>query len=209
MEGFLTLDAGNNWGRPAKDNPDNTNEVYLRQSLLGPYISRNLGIWKCPADKSLSTINGKRYPHVRTVSMNNWVGDYDALTGEDGFRSVLWGPGRIVRKTSDMTFPTPAGTFVLLDERADSINDGYFTTNMEGFEPQIPGKLILSSWPSSYHNGAGGLNFADGHSEIRKWVDPRTKMNSKPDFHLLDSPTFPSPNNRDVRWLQERATSKK
>jgi len=31
------------------------------------------------------------------------------------------------------------------------------------------------SWehlPASYHNGACGFTFADGHSEIKKWLDP-------------------------------------
>ncbi len=107
-----------------------------------------------------------------------------------------------------MTLPTPAGTFVLLDERADSIDDGYFITHMQGFEPQTPKSLLAFDWPSIYHNGAGGLNFANGHSEIRKWVDPRTRMNSKPDFHVTIFPPRPSPNNRDI-WLQERATTKK
>jgi prepilin-type N-terminal cleavage/methylation domain-containing protein len=209
VKGFLTLDAGDNAGRPGEDHPDNTNEVYLRQSYLAPYIGNSLGIWKCPADKSLSTIKGKRYPHVRTVSINNWVGSYDPRTGFDAPRSELGGPGRIIRKTSDMTFPTPAGTFVLLDERADSIDDGYFITHLQGFEPQAPGSLLVVDWPSIYHNSAGGLNFGDGHSEIKKWVDPRTKMSSKPDFHLTIWPPRPSPNNRDIRWLQERATSKR
>jgi prepilin-type processing-associated H-X9-DG protein len=61
--------------------------------------------------------------------------------------------------------------------------------------------------PASYHNGAGGLSFVDGHAEIKRWVDPRTtpplQMNSD---WLENSGIIPSPNNRDIGWLQARAT---
>src|SRR5437899_10751082 len=70
VAGWLTLDRGNNAGHPGPNNPDNTNEVFLKNSLLSPYGADSLRVWKCPADKVLSTIGGKRYPHVRTVSMN-------------------------------------------------------------------------------------------------------------------------------------------
>ena len=42
---------------------------------------------------------------------------------------------------------------------------------MDGF-PYQPQAWKIVDYPASYHNGAGGLSFADGHSEIRKWVDP-------------------------------------
>jgi hypothetical protein len=65
---------------PGRDNYDNTNTVYLRESFLGTY-TRSIDVWRCPADQSLSTIAGQRYRHVRTMSMNNWIGDYDITTG--------------------------------------------------------------------------------------------------------------------------------
>jgi hypothetical protein len=70
-------------------------------------------------------------------SMNNWVGDYDPTTGGS---SVSADKFKIIRKISDMTDATPSGTFVLLDERADSINDADFFTNMKGFDPPNPAK---------------------------------------------------------------------
>jgi hypothetical protein len=59
------------------------------------------------------------------MSMNNWVGG-------PGWANS--GPGwRVYRKTSDMTDPGPASTFVFIDEREDSINDGYFVVDMAGY----------------------------------------------------------------------------
>lgn len=207
VNGWLTLDAGFD---ARINHPDNTNTLFLRQSRLWDFGANALELWKCPADKSLSTLGGKRYPHVRTVAMNNWVGNYDPINPlRDGQHAGAWGQGyKIVRKTSDMQNPSPANTFVLLDERADSINDGYFATEMVGYPDQWD-LLQIVDWPSIYHNGAGGLNFADGHSEIRRWRDPRTQTAYRPNYHLPTYQRTPSPGNLDFRWLQERATNKR
>jgi prepilin-type N-terminal cleavage/methylation domain-containing protein len=205
--GWLTLDKGENLGNPGPNNPDNTNTVYLMNSLLAPY-EPSLGAWRCPADKSTSTISGRRYPHVRTISMNNWVGDYDPTTDGDGpyAEGGQWGGGfRIFRKATDMVDPGPAGTFVLLDERDDSINDSYFVTRLSGF----PKQQTIVDLPSNYHNNAGGFNFADGHSEIHKWLDPRLAPPHVNGVHLpINTQGTASPNNLDVLWLQLHATGK-
>src|SRR5262249_28339826 len=160
-------------------------------SLLGPYLE-SLGVWRCPADKSMSTIGGRRYPHVRTVSMNNWVGDYDTVSDADGPYAQSWGSGfRIFRKTAGMVDPGPARIFVLLDERDDSINDSYFVTRMFGY----PKLQTIVDVPSNYHNNAGGFNFADGHSEIHKWHDSRLAPPHVNDVHLpINTAGTPSPN---------------
>jgi len=94
-------------------------------------------------------------------------------------------------------------TFVLLDEREDSINDGYWVTLMDGY-PDRPQAQKIVDYPASYHNRAGGFSFGDGHSEIRKWVDGRTTPPIKQGLPL----NVNSPNNKDVRWLQDRCTRK-
>jgi prepilin-type processing-associated H-X9-DG protein len=61
--------------------------------------------------------------------------------------------------------------------------------------------------PASYHGGSGGLSFADGHCELKRWQDARTKP------PLVKSVIIPydrpSPDNVDIAWLQERATRRK
>jgi len=202
--GVLTLDGGDNLIFPGKNNPDNTNTLHLMRSLLWPFHG-SLGVWRCPADQSMSTIGGRRYPHVRTMSMNNWVGNYDARTGTVTEHT----PGfKVFRKVSEMANPGPSSTFLLLDEREDSINDGSFLTYMDGFSPSNPAAQRIADFPSSYHNGAGGLNFCDGHSEIHRWLDTRTRIPIRKDTHLAVLGR-PSPGNPDVLWLQERATAKR
>ena len=178
---------------------DNTNTLYLMRSHLWPYHN-TLAIWRCPADNSIDAQS--RQPRVRSMSMNNWMappgGEGSQWNGQTGFR--------LIKKTSDMSDPGPAGTWLLIDEREDSINDGFFVVDMKGY-PNNPGSIMLVDYPASYHNGAGGLNFADGHSEIRKWVDTRTvpRLRKGQELQL----NVPSANNPDIRWLQERTTSAK
>jgi prepilin-type N-terminal cleavage/methylation domain-containing protein/prepilin-type processing-associated H-X9-DG protein len=211
VDGWLTLDFGNNVVTQGPNWPDNTNTLYLKYSLIGTY-NGSLDVWRCPADKSMSTILGRRYPHVRTMSMNNWIGDYDAISDPVDNPPYASPPYtsrfKIILRTSDMTQPAPSGTYVLLDERADSINNGFFALMMDGF-PDNPSAERIVDLPSSYHNGAGGFSFADGHSEIHRWVDPRTTPPFQSDVHLGNSMYPQSPNNPDVLWLQQRATGTK
>ena len=94
-------------------------------------------------------------------------------------------------------------TWVFIDEREDSINDGEMIVSMNGF-PDSPGQWKMVDYPASYHGGAGGFGFADGHSEIKKWKDARTMPAVR---KTLDLPlNVPSPNNRDVYWMMERST---
>ncbi len=59
--------------------------------------------------------------------------------------------------------PNPSGLFVMLDEHPDSINDGFLQTNPHPTSPH------WDDLPATYHDGAGGFAFADGHSEVHKF----------------------------------------
>lgn len=173
----------------------------IKKSILFPYCGNSAGIFKCPADKSTVRVGARTYPRVRSMAMNNWVGG-NGDSPQNGYRGG-WGLGgnwRVFRKLSDMINPGPTMTFVFLDEREDSINDGYWVTEMDGYPN--PARTKIVDYPASYHNGAGGFSFADGHSEIRKWVDARTKPPMDKNLKLNVS----SPNNQDVLWLQEHCT---
>ena len=67
------------------------------------------------------------------------------------------------------------------------------------------GGAQLVNLPASYHNGASGVTFADGHAQIHKWRDRRTQPPLKKTFQKF----IVTPNNADLVWLQEHATSLK
>ncbi|MBI3848928.1 MAG: type II secretion system protein [Verrucomicrobia bacterium] len=182
-------------------NPENWNpDVNLKTSILWPYCGKNAALFKCPADRS-TVLNAarQRVPRVRTMSMLNWVG------GRGLGLPMQWsdatGPWRIYRKSSDFLSPGPTGTFVFLDEREDSINDGFFVVSMDGY-PNSPVELVDS--PASYHGGSGGLSFADGHSELKKWKS-KFVLQMPLKGQVRPYPT-PDPGNVDVAWMQEHAT---
>ena len=110
---------------------------------------------------------------------------------------------RVYYKTADIIAPAPSMCFVLLDEHPDGINAGGFANMM--VENLAQARVI--DVPASYHNGAAGISFADGHAEIRRWVDPRTKPPVKYNNQLQLN--FASPNNQDVVWLADRTSSRR
>lgn len=108
----------------------------------------------------------------------------------------------ISRKYTDIQRPPPAMAWVLIDEREDSINDGEMVVGMFGY-PDQPSQWKIVDYPASYHLGAAGFAFADGHSEPKRWRDSRTTPPlSKTGLQL----NVASPNNQDVFWMMDRTT---
>lgn len=186
--------------------PDNWNyDTTLKAGVLWPYC-KSVNIWHCPADTFYGQSPNGPVPR-RSVSMSNWVGgngDDTTHTGNDAYKGY-WGlnapKSTVYRKLTAMLSPGPAMTFVILDERWDSINDGYFVTQMDGY-PNAASTYIVD-YPASYHCGACGFAFADGHSEIHKWRDPRTTPPLRTGIPL----NVPSPNNQDVIWMQQHCSN--
>jgi prepilin-type N-terminal cleavage/methylation domain-containing protein len=158
---------------------------------LGPYV-KTPAVFRCPADKSQVTIFGQLQNRVRSISMSNWMGG-TAYNGENYV---------VIHKIEDMVTPSPAKSWVVLDEREDSINDGWFAVDMD----RAYSDGLVVDYPAAYHNGAGGLNFADGHSEIRRWVTPELQRPVKRST-LLALGTQLAPG--DMQWLADRTTGKK
>jgi prepilin-type N-terminal cleavage/methylation domain-containing protein/prepilin-type processing-associated H-X9-DG protein len=186
VAGRLSFDGGN---------PDNTNTLLLTQSPLYKY-TQSTGVYKCPADDSRVPNPAGSLPRTRSLSMNGWVGDVEtrAWAGQTEYISM--------KKLSDIRKPGPTMTFVFIDEQQDSIDDGWFAVDMAGRGQAT----IIANYPASYHNGAGGLSFADGHAEIHKWLDPRTRIPVRHMYILLN---IPSPNNKDIAWIQDHTTGLK
>jgi prepilin-type N-terminal cleavage/methylation domain-containing protein/prepilin-type processing-associated H-X9-DG protein len=181
----------------------------IQKSPLWPYCGKSAGIWKCPADHSTivpgyGPFTGHRVPRVRSMSMSIWLGGFwGGLTSIDpGVSSPPW---RLYLRLTDIVDPGPSRTLLFWDQREDTINYGNFFISMTGFPNQPIQTQIDYDMPASYHNGAGGLSFVDGHAEIHRWRDPRTTPPIQPDSPMGGG-FRPSPNNRDIVWLQERAT---
>jgi prepilin-type processing-associated H-X9-DG protein len=138
---------------------DNTNILFLIQdkyARLAKYFGKDKTILKCPADEYLSSVQRSRgwTARVRSISCNMGIGEGNAETGPwDGIY-------KHIKKTGEFIYPGPAETWVYVDEDPFSINDpGFYNPSSTGWVDQ----------PASYHGGAAGCAFADGHVEIHKW----------------------------------------
>jgi prepilin-type processing-associated H-X9-DG protein len=148
---------------------DNTNEIFLldqRYAVLANYFGKQKNVYKCPADSYTSAPQRQRgwSSRSRSVSGNIYVGKGNGWANGPGYSAG--GPNNLsvykgASRASDLTIPGPAQTWVYMDEHPDSINDA------GAFPPNTP--TNIPDAPATYHNGAAGFAFADGHSEIHKW----------------------------------------
>jgi prepilin-type N-terminal cleavage/methylation domain-containing protein len=194
----------------------NTNYALLmdpKTSSLAPYLGGNYRVYKCPADKSYSIFSGRRIPRVRSFAMSQAVGTdpYSPSYGKlavhgpwlDGSHgNTRNGPWVTYGKEGDFTRPSPSQVWVLIDEDENSINDAGFAVAGVLANGTYPTTWI--DWPAKYHNGACGVHFADGHSEIHRWQDAVTKNWPKP-----PGPGQSSSSKIDVPWLSKVTTVRK
>lgn len=145
-----------------------TNETYLRDGKLFPYNS-SLKIYHCPADRSTVPIGVARLPRVRSTSLSGQMGGDKALISN--FPPNL--------KDSDIIHPQPAKALLFIDERSDSIDDGYFAV-----------QLSPKSWqncPAYWHGRGDVLSFADAHAEHWSWREAST-INAKFPYGVVNTP---------------------
>jgi prepilin-type N-terminal cleavage/methylation domain-containing protein len=145
-------------------NTDNTNTALLQQGLLDSYEGQNTAIFHCPADVSAAAPQPGR---VRSYSMNGFIG-----TPPEDVIDLPVTTYMLYRKTTD--FRRPTDIFVLLDEHPDSIDDGWFVYYSDTVSPTPTELTTWCNMPASYHIGACGFSFADGHSQIHRWLNGST-----------------------------------
>jgi prepilin-type N-terminal cleavage/methylation domain-containing protein/prepilin-type processing-associated H-X9-DG protein len=162
--------------------PDNINSALIvdpKYSCVGPYL-KDPKVFKCPADQS----SYQNQPRVRSYSMSQAVGPTANGTVIDGTHYTghwLAGQGshppdpwKVYIKDSDIRGGmSPSDLWVLVDEHPDSINDAAFAVEMPlGWPNANPQTYNFIDVPAKYHANACGFSFADGHSEIHKWLMP-------------------------------------
>ena len=104
-----------------------------------------------------------------------------------------WADSAYTQYLKQSQFRRPAMTWVTLDEHPDSINDAFF----------IVGRTA-SAWgdlPASYHNGACGFSFADGHAEVHKWTSKTSIYGVRFYFSVVP---FDAAGKRDFQWYNDR-----
>ena len=187
---------------------------------LAPYTgNQSPGIYKCPGDKSVVNISGVVFPRIRSYSMNAAVGTIagsDANAAANG--SPVWGPwldgtgGHIANrpwhtygKLSNVSTPGPSMVWVFVDEDEFSITLACFNVAMK------TAPTSMMNWPGTYHGNSASFSFLDGHAEVHKWKDARTRnvahaMGGAPAIGgAITAQT--GPDNSDLLWLQSHTSA--
>jgi prepilin-type processing-associated H-X9-DG protein len=194
-------DAGLWPGRPSwvagsvdYGNPAGTNISYLLDNLnggsLGPY-TRAAGVYRCPADRSVTRLGGSKHRRVRSYAINFFLGNLRSVEAE----------AKVFQRQSELGQPSPDNHFVFIDVHEDNVDDGEYVVGLNRTgDPALP----VNHWadiPASRHPGAG-VSFADGHVELKRWRDPRTLVPVIGEYRY----GLASPANVDAGWVALRAT---
>ena len=155
-------------------------EQYAGFGSLGPY-SKSAGIYRCPSDKT---------GRVRSVAMNGYVGTTASGGTGAGF---LNNGNEVYLKMTSFQKLKPVDAIVFLDERPESINDGWFRS------PTAP--YQVGDLPAIYHgNSSSTFAYADGHAEPHRWRDAK--------FIALTSAQTTLPGNHDALWMWQHFTAR-
>jgi len=174
------------------DNTDNTNTALLLEAQwasLGPY-TKSAGVYRCPASQLVAEEGDGVYPLVRTISMSGWM----------GYKCTQWNPGfRVFHKTADIVRLSVSDALVFVEERDDSVDDGYFKLDMVTDQ--------LGNVPAGFHGRSGAVTFADGHAEIHRWQSSDVLAAQQAGFETVKFADIPvAADNPDLAWLRAHAT---
>ena len=170
----------------ATDSPTNT----IDKSPLMVYMGNSREVWKCPSDRNTRTEAGKKVPTVRSQSMSQAF-DYGGWLPAPPYKIY----GRIDH------IVLPSQTWVMVDEHPNSINDAACAVQIV-LPDKTSGNII--DFPASYHNGAAGFSFADGHSELHQWKGSKIKTFGKGSNTGLNVPAGDSL--VDAKWWSRNTT---
>ena len=194
------------WGYHGVGDP-NTNTLYLtdpKGSCMGAYVSKNPLVYHCPTDRYVSSGQRKYYAaRCRSCAMDAAVGggNPDPSPTAKGHKPAasLVGLGFAADffyavKLSQLRIPGPSDSWVLTDENPDSIDDSIFYTDPNA----TSGVGYFTEFPGSDHGGSAGIGFGDGHAEVHRWSDDRTKHKVQYISYQRQQQT---PANQDLAWL--------
>jgi prepilin-type N-terminal cleavage/methylation domain-containing protein/prepilin-type processing-associated H-X9-DG protein len=173
-----------------------TNSIYLTDPKYASFAAylKTPQVYKCPADR---TLVNRRVPTTISYAMNCYLNPMGAVSNiVAGAPAASGRKARVYFKANEIE--APAERFVTADGNPQSLCCPAFMVYPEGNQ-------TFFHLPGAMHNHSGVLSFADGHVEIHRWRDPRTRQ-TRPGGDLFFLANVPSARNNDLVWLQRRAT---
>ena len=208
-----TISAGDPDGRPTwmtgsespvnptlmdPSNPSNWNiNQDLTISALWNY-AKNPVIYRCPADMRQAVVQGKIYPVVRSMSMNQAFASQSAWINRSG------GSFKLYKKV--VSIVKPVNTFVFIEEAPNSINDDAFA--VECSSTLTAGGEKIVDYPAVYHGGRSTtFAFSDGHAEIHKWLGSTIRNCPPGHWSSAGVDIAAGDSAADIDWLVENTTT--
>jgi len=183
----------------AFDLPGATNVNTVRRGLLFRYNSSE-GIYVCPGQREIYALSRRRSLSLTPARSFSISGQMNGGTdnGNKGVTPIILNgnpaSAPAYKKTAQITRPSPSSAFVFMDESHYTIDDGYFAVLVN-----------VDTWqniPAYRHGGSASVSFADGHSELRRWVEPSTAKLDDPNGEA--APRSGPQRNRDLQWCSDR-----
>lgn len=174
---------------------DNTNLVVYQDALLAPFLTDQIGVYKCAGD----TVPSKNGQRLRSYSMNGQMGAVYTVSSQQV--SGYDAGAMLYVRMSDLTCPDPADAFIFCDENPGSINDGYLEVSTQ--TPAFP------DTPAAYLGGACGFSFADGHAEMHRWQTAvLTSIPLTLDYNAHTPQVTGGLSNPDWQWFAQHTACK-
>jgi prepilin-type N-terminal cleavage/methylation domain-containing protein/prepilin-type processing-associated H-X9-DG protein len=169
-----------------------TNELAIKVGKLFIY-NTSVEVYQCAAANQVpspirAALKGKRL--VRNYSMQGRMGGGTGKFNEVDTSWVLGNKYPQYSKLTDIKNPPPSSAMVFLDESIETVDDGYYAVKA----PAPDGEVIWQNSPSTRHNRGCGFSFADGHSEVWRWIGLNKDQG-------LDAPVTPQ-NLPDLQRMQ-------
>lgn len=157
-----------------------------RRAGFAPYLKSG-AVYKCPAERTIYTIGGRRVPKLRSYSMNDYLNG-----GFEQYAPVP--PVKFYKRSAE--FQKPSSLFVFIEVEPLSI---CYTP----FEIPVSDTQAYFTAPGALHDKRSGvLSFADGHSESHRWKKPVLRGSTA---GLMSQPHPVQSDRQDVNYIRTHA----
>jgi len=183
-------------GSYANELPGATDHFVIQRGLLFRY-NTTLQIYTCPGQHQV-------YVAGRNAALTADPARSFSISGQmngmlpDGSAFTLGGnpsDAPAYKTVAQINRPGPTLAFVFADESMYTIDDGYFAV--------LVNEDVWQNYPATRHGGSASLSFADGHTEVRHWIEPSTLTLTDPNG-FAPAPNFGRKRNRDLQWVSDR-----
>jgi prepilin-type N-terminal cleavage/methylation domain-containing protein/prepilin-type processing-associated H-X9-DG protein len=176
------------WDPPSFTNLDLL--INPNYALFANYI-KAAEVYKCPSDKSTVMLGDTPFPKVRSYALNCYV-DWETPQLNNNNPDYV-----AFIKTSDFASAPPSQILGYLDVAPGFICHSGFVV--------VEDSSLYYHMPSAQHERGGDVSYVDGHVEYHRWTEPQTIQDALR-IQWIENHFFFRANNRDLKWLQDRAS---